>query len=173
MKSTISLLLCSLLLIGYASATSQADEVTHEVTPSPNKEPQPEVQQPAQGPFPQGNARLYGQPFVATKSIICNDSKVIYSLLKNEPVSEVPIFFGLILNEHGVAKIVTQIFIGKKSNSTFSVIESSNEGISCIISAGTGFDILPHYNEGEIQRGSGQEVNKGIWKMPQNVRMQN
>ena len=167
--SIISLLLCSLLLIGYASAISQADEVT----PAPNKEPQPEVQQPAQGPFPQGNARLYGQPFVATKSIICNDSKVIYSLLKNEPVSEVPIFFGLILNEHGIAKIVTQIFIGKKSNSTFSVIESSNNGISCIISAGTGFDILPHYHEGEIQRGSGQEVNKGIWKMPQNVRMQN
>jgi hypothetical protein len=168
MKSTISILLC-FLLIGYASATSQADEVT----PAPNKEPQPEVQQPAQGPFPQGNVRLYGQPFVATKSIICNDSKVIYSLLKNEPVSEVPIFFGLILNEHGVAKMVTQIFIGKKSNSTFSVIESSNEGISCIISAGTGFDILSHYHEGEIQRGSGQEVNKGIWKMPQNVRMQN
>ena len=168
MKSTISILLC-FLLIGYASATSQADEVT----PAPNKEPQPEVQQPAQGPFPQGNARLYGQPFVATKSIICNDSKVIYSLLKNEPVSEVPIFFGLILNEHGIAKIVTQIFIGKKSNSTFSVIESSNNGISCIISAGTGFDILPHYHEGEIQRGSGQEVNEGIWKMPQNVRMQN
>ena len=168
MKSTISILLC-FLLIGYASATSQADEVT----PAPNKEPQSEVQQPAQGPFPQGNARLYGQPFVATKSIICNDSKVIYSLLKNEPVSEVPIFFGLILNEHGVAKMVTQIFIGKKSNSTFSVIESSNDGISCIISAGTGFDILPHYHEGEIQRGSGQEVNKGIWKMPQNVRMQN
>ena len=161
MKSIISLLLCS-LLIGCVS--TQATEITQKPILTPPQETQQETQQ---------EVRPHGQAFLLAKSIICNDSKVIYSLLKNEPVSEVPIFFGLILNEHGVAKMVNQIFVGKKSNSTFSVIESSNEGISCIISAGTGFDILPHYHEGEIQRGSGQEVNKGIWKMPQNVRMQN
>ena len=161
--SIISILLCS-LLIGCATSQAGQDSQSIKIAHEPIQPPQLEMPQ---------TERQYGQPFVATKSIICNDSKVIYSLLKNEPVSEVPIFFGLILNEHGVAKMVTQIFIGKKSNSTFSVIESSNNGISCIISAGTGFDILPHYHEGEIQRGSGQEVNKGIWKMPQNVRMQN
>jgi len=41
------------------------------------------------------------------------------------------------------------------------------------LSAGFDFDILPHSHPGEIQKGSGQEVNKGIHKLPQKIRMQN
>ena len=157
MKSTISLLLCSLLLIG--CATSQATEITQKPTPTPKQETQQKV-------------RPHGQAFMLTKNVICNDSKAMYDLLKSEPDPQVPIFSGLIKTPQGEITIMAQIFIDKESGK-FSIVESSVGGISCIISAGFDFDVLPHRHEGEFQKGSGQEVNKGIWKMPQNVRMQN
>ena len=155
--SIISLLLCSLLLIG--CATSQATEITQK----PILTPPQETQQ---------NVRPHGQAFMLAKNVICNDSKVMYDLLKSEPGPQVPIFSGLIRTPQGEVTMMAQIFIDKE-NHKFSIVESSVEGISCVISAGFDFDILPHLHEGEFQRGSGQEVNKGIWKMPQNVRMQN
>ena len=157
MKSIISLLLCSLLLIG--CATSQATEITQK----PILTPPPETQQ---------EVRPHGQAFLLPKNVICNDSKVMYDLLKSEPGSQVPIFSGLIKTPQGEVTIMAQIFIDKE-NHKFSIVESSVEGISCVISAGFDFDILPHLHEGEFQKGSGQEVNKGIHKLPQKIRMQN
>ena len=154
--SIISLLLCS-LLIGCVS--TQATEITQK----PILTPPQETQQ---------NVRPHGQAFMLAKNVICNDSKVMYDLLKSEPGAQVPIFSGLIKNPQGEVTMMAQIFIDKE-NHKFSIVESSTEGISCVISAGFDFDILPHWHEGEFQKGSGQEVNKGIWKMPQNVRMQN
>jgi len=157
MKSIISLLLCSLLLIG--CATSQATEITQK----PILTPPPETQQ---------EVRPHGQAFLLPKNVICNDSKVMYDLLKSEPGSQVPIFSGLIKTPQGEVTIMAQIFIDKE-NHKFSIVESSVEGISCVISAGFDFDILPHWHEGEFQKGSGQEVTKEIYKLPQKIRMQN
>ena len=161
MKSIISLLLCSLLLIG--CATSQATEITQKPILTPPQETQQEIQQ---------NVRPHGQAFMLRKNVICNDSKVMYDLLKSEPGPQVPIFSGLIKTPQGEVTIMAQIFIDKE-NRKFSIVESSTEGISCVISAGFDFDILPHSHPGEIHKGSGQEVNKGIHKLPQKIRMQN
>jgi len=157
MKSIISLLLCSLLLIG--CATSQATEITQK----PILTPPPETQQ---------KERPHGEAFLLAKNVICNDSKVMYDLLKSEPGPQVPVFSGLIRTPQGNVTMMAQIFIDKE-NRKFSIVESSTEGISCVISAGFDFDILPHSHPGEIHKGSGQEVNKGIHKLPQKIRMQN
>ena len=157
MKSIISLLLCSLLLIG--CATSQATEITQK----PILTPPPETQQ---------KERPHGEAFLLAKNVICNDSKVMYDLLKSEPGPQVPVFSGLIRTPQGDVTMMAQIFIDKE-NRKFSIVESSTEGISCVISAGFDFDILPHSHPGEIHKGSGQEVNKGIHKLPQKIRMQN
>jgi len=154
--SIISLLLCS-LLIGCVS--TQATEITQK----PILTPPQETQQ---------NVRPHGQPFLLAKNVICNDSKVMYDLLKSEPGAQVPIFSGLIKTPQGEVTIMAQIFIDKE-NHKFSIVESSVEGISCVISAGFDFDILPHWHEGEFQKGSGQEVTKEIYKLPQKIRMQN
>ena len=157
MKLIISLLLCSLLLIG--CATSQATEITQK----PILTPPPETQQ---------KERPHGEAFILAKNVICNDSKVMYDLLKSEPGPQVPVFSGLIRTPQGNVTMMAQIFIDKE-NRKFSIVESSTEGISCVISAGFDFDILPHSHPGEIHKGSGQEVNKGIHKLPQKIRMQN
>ena len=160
MKSVISLLLCSLLV---GCATSQATEIIQKPILTPPQETQQEIQQ---------NVRPHGQAFMLKKNVICNDSKVMYDLLKSEPGPQVPVFSGLIRTPQGDVKMMAQIFIDKK-NRKFSIVESSTEGISCVISAGFDFDILPHFHEGEFQKGSGQEVNKGIHKLPQKIRMKN
>ena len=157
MKSIISLLLCSLLLIG--CATSQATEITQKPILTPPQETQQKE-------------RPHGEAFLLTKSVICNDSKVMYDLLKSEPGPQVPIFSGLIRTPQGNVTMMAQIFIDKE-NRKFSIVESSTEGISCVISAGFDFDILPHSHPGEIQKGRSQEVDKGIHKLPQKIRMQN
>ena len=157
MKSIISLLLCSLLFIGCAA--TQATEITQKPILTPPQETQQKV-------------RPHGEAFLLAKSVICNDSKVMYDLLKSEPGPQVPIFSGLIKTPQGNVIMMAQIFIDKKNNK-FSIFESSVEGISCVISAGFDFDILPHSHPGEIHKGSGQEVNKGIHKLPQKIRMQN
>ena len=154
--SIISLLLCSLLI---GCATSQATEIIQKPIPTPKQETQQVV-------------RPHGEAFLLPKNVICNDSKVMYDLLKSEPGPQVPIFSGLIKNPQGEVTMMAQIFIDKE-NHKFSIVESSTEGISCVISAGFDFDILPHLHEGEFQKGSGQEVNKGIHKLPQKIRMQN
>ena len=152
MKSIISLLLCSLLI---GCAATQATEITQKPITTPQQKKRP-----------------HGQAFMLEKHVICNDSKVMYDLLKSEPDAQVPIFSGLIKTPQGEITMMAQIFIDKE-NHKFSIVESSTEGISCVISAGFDFDILPHLHEGEFQKGSGQEVNKGIHKLPQKIRMQN
>lgn len=154
--SITSILLCSLLI---GCTTSQADEITQKPIPAPQQETQQ-------------NVRPYGQAFVLTKNVVCNDSKVIYSIIKTEPDPQIPIFFGLIKNEHGATTMMAQIFINKKNNK-FSIVESSTQGISCVISDGFDFDILPHLHSGEFQKRSNQEVNKKIYKLPQKIRMKN
>ena len=156
MKSIISLLLCSLLI---GCATSQATEIIQKPIPTPKQETQQAV-------------RPHGEAFLLAKNVICNDSKVMYDLLKSEPGAQVPIFSGLIKTPQGEVTIMAQIFIDKE-NGKFSIVESSVEGISCVISAGFDFDILPHRHPGDVQKGSGQEVNKETHKLPQKVRMQN
>ena len=137
MKSIISLLLCSLLI---GCATSQTAEIAQESIPTPQPETQPEQ-----------NVRPYGRAFMSPTDVICNNSKVIYNLLKSEPGPQVPIFFGLIRTPQGDVTKMAQIFIDKE-NLKFSIVESSVEGISCIISAGFDFDIMPHLHAGESQK---------------------
>ena len=156
MKSIISLLLCSLLI---GCATDQVTEITQKPILTPPQETKQEV-------------RPYGQAFLLEKNVICNNSKAMYDLLKSEPGPQTPVFSGLIKTPQGNVTMMAQIFIDKE-NGKFSIVESSVEGISCVISAGFDFDILPHSHPGEFQKGSGQEVNKGIHKLPQKIRMQN
>ena len=165
MKLTISLLLCS-LLIGFLTSTSQAAQITQKPVPIQDQETQQDET------LPQPGGRSYGQAFIMLKKLICNDSEVIFDLLKSEPGPQVPVFSGLIRTPQGDVKMMAQIFIDKE-NRKFSIVESSTEGISCVISAGFDFDILPHSHPGDVQKGSGQEVNKETHKLPQKVRMQN
>ena len=144
MKLLISLLLCSLLI---GSSTSHATEIIQKSIPIQDQETQ------------QDNVRPYGQTFMMIKKIICNDSEVLIDLLKSEPGPQVPIFFGQIKNPQGDTIGVTQIFIDKENN-RFSIVESSPQGISCIISAGSNFDILPHLHEKDFLKGSFQKIRK-------------
>lgn len=137
MKLIISLLLCSLLI---GSITSQATEITQKLIPIQDQETQQ-------------NVRPYGQTFIMMKKIICNDSKVMFDLLKSEPGPQIPIFFGLIKNSQGDTIGVSHIFIDNENN-RFSIVESSPQSISCIISNGFDFDILPHSHEREFLKGS-------------------
>ena len=155
-KSIISLLLCSLLI---GCATDQVTEITQKPILTPPQETKQEV-------------RPYGQVFLMVKNVVCNNSKAMYDLLKSEPGPQTPVFSGLIRTPQGNVTMMAQIFIDKK-NRKFSIVESSTEGISCVISAGFDFDILPHSHPGEIQKGSGQEVTKKLHKLPQKIRMQN
>jgi hypothetical protein len=93
------------------------------------------------------------------KKIICNDSEVMFDLLESEPGPQVSIFYGLIKNRQGDTIGTTQIFIDKE-NHRFSIVESSPQGISCIISTGFDFDILPHSHEKEFLEGSILKIRK-------------
>jgi len=148
MKLIISLLLCSLLI---GSISSQATEISQKLIPIQDQE----TQQDETPPQPDG--RSYGQAFIMIKKIICNDSEVLLDLLKSEPGPQVPIFYGIIKNPQGDTIGVTQIFIDKE-NHRFSIVESSPQGISCIVSAGFDFDILPHLHEKEFLKGSFQKI---------------
>ena len=154
MKSMIAPLLCFLLI---GSGISQADDI-----------PMHESSQSLRTEAPQ-NIRIYGQPFIVRKNIMCNDSKVIYNFLKNEPKAQMPIFFGLIKNKHGVAMMMTQIFVGKNDKSFF-IIESNSAGISCIISSGGEYDIMPHRHEGGVEKGRMREANKPPRQLFEKVR---
>ena len=142
MKLIISLLLCSLLI---GSISSQATEITQKLIPIQDQETQ------------QDDERPYGAYMGVMKEMLCNDSKVMLDLLKSEPGPQVPIFYGIIKNPQGDTIGVTQIFINKE-NHRFSIIESSAQGISCLISAGFDFDILPHLHEKEFLKGSFQKI---------------
>ena len=143
MKLIISLLLCSLLI---GSITSQAAEITQKSIPAPGQETEQ-------------NVRPHGQPFIMIKKIICNDSEAIFDLLESEPGPQVPIFYGLIKNRQGDTIGATQIYIDKE-NHRFSIVESSPQGISCIISTGLDFDILPHSHEKELLKGNILKIRK-------------
>ena len=150
----ISILLCS-LLIGYS--TSHATEIIQK--PILIQDQDQETQQDETLPQPGG--RSYGQAFIMLKKLICNDSEVIFDLLKSEPGPQVPIFHGLIKNRQGDVIVVTQIFINKE-NHRFSIVESSAQGISCLISVGSNFDILPHSHEheGRFLKGNIQKIRR-------------
>ena len=154
MKLTISLLLCS-LLIGFLTSTSQAAQITQKPVPIQDQETQQDET------LPQPGGRSYGQAFIMLKKLICNDSEVIFDLLKSEPGPQVPIFHGLIKNRQGDVIVVTQIFIDKE-NHRFSIVESSAQGISCLISVGSNFDILPHSHEheGRFLKGNIQKIRR-------------
>ena len=154
MKLTISLLLCS-LLIGFLTSTSQAAQITQKPVPIQDQETQQDET------LPQPGGRSYGQAFIMLKKLICNDSEVMFDLLKSEPGPQVPIFFGQIKNRQGDVIVVTQIFINKE-NHRFSIVESSAQGISCLISVGSNFDILPHSHEheGRFLKGNIQKIRR-------------
>ena len=154
MKLTISLLLCS-LLIGFLTSTSQAAQITQKPVPIQDQETQQDET------LPQPGGRSYGQAFIMLKKLICNDSEVMFDLLKSEPGPQVPIFHGLIKNRQGDVIVVTQIFIDKE-NHRFSIVESSAQGISCLISVGSNFDILPHSHEheGRFLKGNIQKIRR-------------
>jgi len=64
---------------------------------------------------------------------------------------------------------MTQIFVGKNSKS-FSIIESNSVGISCIISSGGEYDIMPHHHEGDVKKGRIREANKPPRQLLEKVR---
>ena len=144
MKLLISLLLCSLLI---GSISSQATEIIQKPIPIQDQETQ------------QDDGRPYGQAFIMIKKIICNDSEAIFDLLESEPGPQVPIFYGLIKNRQGDTIGATQIFIDQE-NHIFSIVESSPQGISCIISNGFDFDILSHSHEKELLKGNILKIRK-------------
>ena len=149
MKLIISLLLCS-LLIGCAIHNpagngTQTDDVEAQKAVS-IPQPTTNIQKMTHRTQQAQNARPYGQAFRASKNVICNDSTVIFDLLTSAPGPQKPIFFGLIRAPEGGVKKIAQIFLDDE-NSKFSIVESSTEGISCIISAGFDFDVIAKYRK--------------------------
>ena len=138
MKLIISLLLCSLLIGCATSQIAEADTQKSVSTPQQDTNIQKLGHQTQQA---QQDVRPYGQAFMLVKNVICNDSTVIYNLLTSEPGPQEAIFFGLIRTPQGGVKKIAQIFLNSE-NFKFSIVESTTEGISCIISAGFDFDIV-------------------------------
>jgi len=87
---------------------------------------------------PQG--RGYGQIFQMMKPMMCNDTAVVENYIHNR-FGEKELAYGLNYNQMGAQSMLTTIYVNPASK-TFSIVEHSAAGMSCILGQGVTFDVL-------------------------------
>ena len=92
----------------------------------------PEIQEPM--------GRPYGQIFQMMKQMMCNDTEVVNSYIKDK-FCEQPYTYGLNNNMKGVSSMMTIVYVNPMSR-TFSIVEHSAAGMSCILGQGMTFEYL-------------------------------
>ena len=112
------------------------------VTPVKGQEP-PNLEIPEQSTMPEiqsPNGRPYGQIFQMVKYLTCNDTPVVKNYLKNK-FGEQPFTYGMNYNMMGVSSMITVMYVNPLSR-TYSVVENSASGLSCIVGQGVFFDYV-------------------------------
>ena len=99
---------------------------------TPGQKTMPEIESP--------NGRPYGQIFQMVKYLTCNDTPVVKNYLKNK-YGEEPFTYGMNYNMMGVSTMLTVMYVNPLSR-TFSVVENSATGLSCIVGQGVFFDYV-------------------------------
>jgi hypothetical protein len=103
------------------------------------------MEKPSTPAFPTpGMQRPHGAMFQMTKRLTCNDTDVVENAMKNI-YNESPLTLGLVRNSMGVATMATIIYVNPKTRS-YSIVEHSISGISCIITSGFEFDYKYNYD---------------------------
>ena len=114
----------------------KGQEVPPEVPPNlqlpPGQSTMPEIESP--------NGRPYGQIFQMVKYLTCNDTPVVKNYLKNK-FGEQPFTYGMNYNMMGVSSMITVMYVNPLSR-TYSVVENSASGLSCIVGQGVFFDYV-------------------------------
>ena len=98
----------------------------------PGQKTMPEIESP--------NGRPYGQIFQMVKYLTCNDTPVVKNYLKNK-YGEEPFTYGMNYNMMGISTMLTVMYVNPLSR-TFSVVENSATGLSCIVGQGVFFDYV-------------------------------
>lgn len=94
--------------------------------------PPPKIEQPMERP--------YGQIFQMMKPMECNDTKVIKDYIKGS-LNQDPLAYGLNYNYMGWPNLLTTIYLNPQMQ-TFTIVEHTSTGLSCIIGQGVSFQIL-------------------------------
>ena len=84
--------------------------------------------------------RPYGQIFQMMKPMECNDTKVIKDYIKGSSNQD-PLAYGLNYNYMGWPNLLTTIYLNPQMQ-TFTIVEATSTGLSCIIGQGVSFQIL-------------------------------
>jgi hypothetical protein len=95
-------------------------------------EPAPKIEQPMERP--------YGQVFQMMKPMSCNDTEVIKDYIKGS-ANEDPLAYGINYNYMGFPNLLTMLYINPQMQ-TFSIVEHTSTGLSCILGQGVGFQVL-------------------------------
>ena len=94
--------------------------------------PPPKIEQPIERP--------YGQVFQMMKPMECNDTKVIKDYIKGSQNQD-PLAYGLNYNYMGWPNLLTTIYLNPQMQ-TFTIVEHTSTGLSCILGQGVSFQIL-------------------------------
>jgi len=94
--------------------------------------PPPKIEQPIERP--------YGQVFQMMKPMSCNDTKVIKDYIKGS-ANEDPLAYGINYNYMGFPNLLTTLYINPQMQ-TFSIVEHTSNGLSCILGQGVAFQVL-------------------------------
>lgn len=94
--------------------------------------PPPKIELPTERP--------YGQVFQMMKPMSCNDTKVVKEYIKGN-ANEDPLAFGLNYNYMGYPNLLTTIYVNPQMQ-TFSIVEHTPNGLSCILGQGIAFQVL-------------------------------
>ena len=94
--------------------------------------PPPKIEQPIERP--------YGQVFQMMKHMECNDTKVIKNYIKGSSNQD-PLAYGLNYNYMGWPNLLTTIYLNPQMQ-TFTIVEHTSTGLSCILGQGVSFQIL-------------------------------
>jgi hypothetical protein len=70
----------------------------------------------------------------------CNDTKVVKEYIKGN-ANEDPLAFGLNYNYMGYPNLLTTIYVNPQMQ-TFSIVEHTPNGLSCILGQGIAFQVL-------------------------------
>ena len=123
-------LIIIMLCLGGCTAAAQETPLPQD---NPKVENDPPIIQSPQG-------RGYGQIFQMMKPMMCNDTAVVENYIHNR-FGEKELAYGLNFNQMGMQSMLTVFYLNPTSR-TFSIVEHSAGGLSCILGQGVTFDVL-------------------------------